>query len=109
MKMSAKGVLVSCCGLMFLVSAANAMTMTELQAEYANVLATCNSEAGSLSGASRSSFVLKCRTEKTSPQAKVKSCELQMEDEISRKAQQDPEIRKKWIDNCVRRWNPKIG
>ena len=85
------------------------MTMSELQAEYASVLATCNSEAGNLKGASRDSFVLKCRIEKTSAEAKILTCERQMGTEISRKAQRDPETRQKYIDNCVQRWNPKIG
>lgn len=107
MKKSTMGALASCCALMFLGSAANAMTPSELQAEYQTVLAACNSEAGNLSGASRDQFVLKCRVEKTSLEGKTASCERQMTDAISRKAQRDPELRAKFIDNCVQHWDPK--
>jgi len=108
MKASATNMLIFS-GVVFFASVGNAMAADEVQSEYASVLAACKSEAGNLSGASRDSFILKCRIEKTSREEKVRSCEAQMGQAISAKAQRDPELRAKFIDNCVKHWSPKKG
>ena len=94
-------------GLTFVVSVGNAMTMAELQAENTSVFFACKSEAANLSGYSLDSFMDKCRTEKTSQEAKVKMCELEMPNNMSSRSLRDPEKRAKYVDQCLPRLYPK--
>jgi hypothetical protein len=102
-----KCVLVSCVAGMPLAAAANGPSMAELQAEYARVLETCRADAGARQGYDRDKFILACRVEKTSVEAKIASCTSQMHDAISPKAQRDPVLRKEYIDDCVQHWTPR--
>ena len=108
MKVSSRILLISCSGLMLLASAANASTVGELQSDSTNLRAVCNAEAGSLDGYDRKQFIRKCLIEKTSPDAKARSCEARIGVEISKRAQRDPETHKKWIESCVQSWDPKF-
>lgn len=74
----------------------------------AQVQASCNAEAGTLSGASRDAFMLKCAREKTSIADKTRACEYQMADAISKKAQRDPVLREQFLEGCVKNWKPSM-
>jgi hypothetical protein len=101
-----KNVLVSCAAGMPLAAVANDPDMQEMQAEYTRVLEACRTDAGARQGYARDKFILACRVEKTSPETKAWTCQRQMHTAISRKAQQDPDVRKTFIDDCVQHWTP---
>ena len=118
MNASRMAALAACCAASLLAGAVRAQPLFQPPAKSAQraddapppspVLASCNADAGTLTGASRDKFMLECRIQRTSLEDKTKACERNMAVSVSKRVARDPDMRAKFIANCVQRWTPGI-